>query len=389
MQEDLKNQYFQAQKMESVGRLAGGVAHDFNNMLSVILGHGELLLEQLSPNSPFYNPLQAILKAAQHSADLTRQLLAFARKQAIAPMVLDLNEVVESMLKILRRLIGENIQLIWSPCQNLGKIKIDPSQIDQILANLSVNARDAISDTGTLTIETGSVVIDASRSASPPFVALGRYAVLSVSDTGCGMDEETMAHIFEPFFTTKEPGKGTGLGLATVYGIVQQNQGGIDVVSDPGRGTTFNIYLPIVADSVRSNQEAAPQLAPQGSETILVVEDDAQVLDMTGLMLKRLGYTALLAETPEQGILLAHEHAPAINLVITDVIMPGMNGREFTDKMKAFLPELKCLYMSGYTADIISRHGVLNEGVQFIQKPFNQKGLAEKIRTILNHHRQV
>lgn len=387
-QDDLQNQYFQAQKMESVGRLAGGVAHDFNNMLSVILGHSGILLEELSPKNPFYAPLQAIFKAAEHSADLTRQLLAFARKQTVIPVMLDLNETVESMLKILRRLIGENIQLVWSPSPNLDKIKIDPSQIDQILANLSVNARDAITDTGTLTIETGSVVIDATGSASLPHVASGRYAVLSVSDTGCGMDEETVAHIFEPFFTTKEQGKGTGLGLATVYGIVQQNLGGINVVSAPGRGTTFNVYLPIAGDPMGNNgQEVAPQSTPRGSGTILVVEDDVQVLDMVGVMLERLGYAVLLAASPEQGILLAREHAHTIDLVITDVIMPGMNGREFTEKLQTFLPGLKYLYMSGYTADIISRHGVLNEGVQFIQKPISQKGLAEKIRALLNHHR--
>jgi len=386
-QEELRQQYLQAQKMESVGRLAGGVAHDFNNMLGVILGHGELILEKLSPGDEHYRPLQAMLKAAEHSASLTRQLLAFARKQTITPEVLDLNETVASILKILRRLVGENINLVYSPGRDLGKIEADPAQIDQILANLCVNACDAIAGSGTLTIETSSLTLDHSSVTTPPDLYPGRYAVLAVSDTGCGMDETTMANIFEPYFTTKELGKGTGLGLATVYGIVKQNQGGIDVTSEEGRGTTFRIYLPVSTDYVPDEQAVVAKLPTGGGETILVVEDAIQVLDMIAVMLERLGYQALMAETPEQGIQLAREHLGAIDLVITDVIMPQMNGREFINQLQVFLPGIKCLYMSGYTADIISQYGVLREGIDFIQKPFNKEVLAKKINAALHKER--
>jgi len=386
-QEELRRQYLQAQKMESIGRLAGGVAHDFNNMLGVILGHGELLLEKLTVNDQFYRPLQSMLKAAEHSASLTRQLLAFARQQPIAPEVLDLNETVASMLKILRRLVGENIHLLFSPGADLGKIEADPSQIDQILANLCVNARDAIADSGTLTIETASRTVEQAGGTGPLSLAPGRYVVLSVSDSGCGMDEETVANIFEPFFTTKELGKGTGLGLSTVYGIVKQNKGSIEVSSEVGRGTTFRIFLPVLTDYVPDERENAAKLVVGSGETVLVVEDSPQVLDMTAMMLERLGYRALLAQTPEEGIQLAREHLEAIDLVITDVIMPQMNGREFINQLRAFLPGIRCVYMSGYTADIISQYGVLREGVAFIHKPFSKETLAEKIFAALHSKR--
>ncbi len=381
MEQELRQQYIQAQKMESVGRLAGGVAHDFNNMLGVILGHGEMLLEQMAVDDTLRDSVQEILKAAQHSASLTRQLLAFARKQVNSPEVLDLNVTVTSILKILRRLIGENIDLVWVPGSGLGKLKMDPSQIDQILANLCVNARDAIADTGTVTIATKAVEL-AKGTKWSHLLPGGNYVVLSVSDTGCGMSEETIANIFEPFFTTKELGTGTGLGLATVYGIVTQNGGVIDVDSELHRGTIFSIYLPV---SMEESAVAETELTEVGGrgETVLVVEDDTQLLTMMAAILNRLGYRVLCAESPAQGIMLARQHGEEIKLILTDVIMPGMNGRELLKEIKTFSTKIKGIYMSGYTADVIDRHGVLNEGVTFIQKPFTKQSLAKKIRTVL------
>jgi two-component system, cell cycle sensor histidine kinase and response regulator CckA len=381
--EKLQAQLIQARKMESVGRLAGGVAHDFNNMLSVIIGHSELAMEQVNLDHPLYADLQEIKKAAECSANLTNQLLAFARKQTIAPRELDLNETVEGMLKMLRRLIGEDIDLAWLPGRNLWPVKMDPSQIDQILANLCVNARDAIGGVGKVTIETGMVIFDEAFAMHAGF-STGEYVVLVLSDNGCGMEKETLANIFEPFFTTKDVGKGTGLGLAMIYGIVKQNKGFINVYSEPGKGTTFKIYLPrheAVAGQVRKKGPLAPD--KRGHETILLVEDEPAILNMGKIMLERLGYRVLAEATPVKAIQLVREHAEEIHMLMTDVVLPEMNGRDLADQLQILYPGIKTLFMSGYTANAIAHHGVLDEGVYFIQKPFSMQCLAAKVREVL------
>ena len=381
----LESQLHQAQKMESVGSLAGGVAHDFNNMLGVILGHASLALLKLDPSYPLYGHLEEIRKAAERSADLTQQLLTFARKQTIAPKVLDLNDAVASMLNMLQRLIGERIQLTWQPAADLWPLKLDPSQINQILTNLCVNARDSIGDIGRITIETGNSFIDGEYCANHVDVLPGEYVRLVVSDNGCGMDNETMQRIFEPFFTTKEMGKGTGLGLATVFGIVMQNNGSINVYSEPGLGTTFTIYLPRHAGNAEQvTREGMAMSAPRGQETILLVEDEAAILDMATMILTEQGYTVLGANTPAEAIRLDNEHVGEISLLITDVIMPEMNGKDLAHHLQSLHPLLKCLFMSGYTADAIAWHGVLDEGVNFIQKPFSLYDLAIKVREVLD-----
>jgi PAS domain S-box-containing protein len=382
----IESQFQQAQKMESVGRLAGGVAHDFNNMLGVILGHLDLAMTQLGPEQPLYGHLEEIRQAARRSADLTRQLLTFARKQAILPQVLDLNATIGGLLKMLQRLIGEDINLQWLPAANLWTVKVDPTQIDQILVNLCVNARDAIDNTGQIVIETENNRFDEDYCAVHPTFVPGEYVRLSVSDDGCGMDKETLAHIFEPFFTTKAQGRGTGLGLATVYGIMRQNEGFINIYSEPGRGTIFSIYLPRHAGEIEpkpEEMEAQANTAVPGDETILLVEDEEAILNMTSTMLQRLGYTVLAAASPGDAIRLAQEHGASIHLLITDVIMPEMNGRELAQRIFTLYPGLKRLFMSGYTADVIAHRGVLEDGVQFIQKPFTLKDLSAKIREVL------
>ncbi len=382
--EKLQAQLTQVQKMESVGRLAGGIAHDFNNMLGVILGYSELVLEQVEAGQPIYSALQGIQQAAQRSADLTRQLLAFARKQTVAPLVLDLNETVASMLNMLRRLIGENIDLAWLPGGSLGPIRMDPTQIDQILANLCVNARDAVGDTGKVTIETKNVFFDKAYCSAHADVIPGEYVLLALSDNGRGMDREVLSHLFEPFFTTKEMGKGTGLGLATVYGIVKQNKGFVNVYSEPGLGTTFKLYLPCyLGKGEQSSQPEAVKPSATGNETILLVEDEPMILEMTTVMLKRQGYAVLPAISPGEAIRLAREHAGEIHLLMTDVVMPEMNGRELARNLLSLYPHLNRLFMSGYTANVIAHHGVLDEGVHFIQKPFTMQDLAIKIREVL------
>ena len=381
----LESQLQQAQKMESVGRLAGGVAHDFNNMLGVILGYTDLALMRVDLASPLHADLMAIRKTAERSANLTRQLLAFARKQTAAPKVLDLNEAVEGMLKMLRRLIGEDIDLVWLPDKNLWPVKVDPSQIDQILANLCINARDAIEGVGKLTIETGTTAFDEAYCAEHPGFVPGEYVLLAVSDDGSGMDKETQDKLFEPFFTTKEMGKGTGLGLATVYGIVKQNNGFINVYSEPGHGTTFKIYLPWhVGKAEQLKIIDSTQAISRGHETVLLVEDESAILEITTTMLEHLGYTVLAASTTGEAIRLANEHPGEIHLLITDVVMPEMNGRKLAERLMPLHPNLKLLFMSGYTSNVIAHQGVLNEGVCFIQKPFSMKDFATKVREVLD-----
>jgi PAS domain S-box-containing protein len=382
----LEAQFQQAQKMESVGRLAGGVAHDFNNMLGVIIGNAELALEEVEPSQPIYSDLAEIQKAAQRSANLTRQLLTFARKQAIAPRVLNLNETITGMMAMLARIIGENIELRWMPADDLWLVELDPTQIDQILANLCINARDAISDVGMVTIETSNWIVGESDRASGIDAAPGAYIMLAVSDTGCGMDAATRERIFEPFFTTKPVGQGTGLGLATVYGIVKQNNGFITVTSAPDQGSTFQIFLPRYLDPahVAPDNDPEPRVAAEGGgETILLVEDEPALLRLVQHTLVRLGYRVLVAGTPGAARALAETHDGPIDLLMTDVIMPEMNGRTLGLHIKQYHPNIKILFMSGYTADVIAHHGILEEGVVFIQKPFTAQSLAARIREII------
>jgi len=381
----LEGQLQQAQKMESVGRLAGGVAHDFNNMLGIILGRAELAMDRMDPAQPLFADLMEIRKAAERSANLTQQLLAFARKQTVSPKIVDLNETVEGMLKMLRRLIGEDIDLAWLPGAGMWPIKMDVSQIDQIMANLCVNARDAITDVGRITIETGNRRLDEAFCANQVGLAPGEYVLLSVNDNGCGMGKDILDKLFEPFFTTKEIGKGTGLGLATVFGIIKQNNGFINVYSELNHGTTFNIYLPRYVGKTRQMQtEALAAPIAQGHETILIAEDDSAILEITATMLEQQGYRVLSANTPGEAIRLAREYADQIHLLVTDVVMPEMNGRDLAKNLLSLYPPMKRLFMSGYTADVIAHHGVLDPGVYFIQKPFRKKDLAAKVREALD-----
>jgi len=383
--ESLQAQLNQAQKMEAIGRLAGSVAHDFNNMLVVIIGHVEILAAKLHPDSQIHHELAPILMAAQRSADLTRQLLAFARKQVVAPQLIKLNQAVEGLLPMVKRLVGEDVELDWSPGQEVGSVLMDPSQFDQIVMNLCVNARDAIDGTGTIAIETGVKVLDQSFCANHVGVAPGSYALLSVRDNGCGMSPETMSRIFEPFFTTKESGKGTGLGLATVYGMVTQNNGLIDVQSEPTWGTTFTIYLPSKGTEPVPVAPAADEAAPRsGQETILLVEDETAVLTVTTQMLEGLGYRVLAARTPSEAVELALDRSAEIDLLITDVVLPEMNGRVLARNLMALKPDLKQLFISGYTANVIAQYGVADQGGAFLQKPFTRKELAAKVAAILS-----
>jgi PAS domain S-box-containing protein len=382
--EKLQGQLIQAQKMESIGRLAGGVAHDFNNMLMVIMGNAELCKMKLDAGNPLHKWLGEISKGAVHARTLTRQLLTFARKQIIAPEILNINAIVSDMLKILSRLIGEDIRVVWRPSAVLGLVNMDPSQIDQILTNLAVNARDAIKGTGTITIETANATFDPSYCDQYPGVTPGNYVLLAFSDTGCGMDQETQTHIFEPFFTTKEVDKGTGLGLATVYGIVKQNNGYIDVYSEPGHGTQFKIYLPYALDqSVQPVTEETPEEAVGGRETVLLVEDGEPVRAITHEFLASLGYTVLVADRPEKALRLAEQHPGKIHLLLTDVIMPGMNGRDLSLRLAEIRPSIKSLFISGFTADVLTQRGILASGLNFLPKPFSRDKLARKVREVL------
>jgi two-component system cell cycle sensor histidine kinase/response regulator CckA len=381
----LEEQLHHAQKMESIGRLAGGVAHDFNNMLSIIQMSAQHAIETVDPSLSLYDDLADIGTAAARSADLTRQLLAFARRQTIAPRVLDLNESIEGLLKMLRRILGENLTLSWHPASGLWPVFVDPSQVDQILANLCVNARDAIADIGTVSIETSNRSIDENFCTSNPGFVPGDYVQVCMSDNGCGMDAETQKHIFEPFFTTKGEGKGTGLGLATVYGIVRQNNGFVNVTSAPQQGTMFTIYLP--RHLSKAAQVPAERARPvrSGRETILVVEDESAILRLITRLLEELGYSVLATRTPGEAIRVAREHVGDIHLLLSDVVMPEMNGRDLAKNVLSLYPGVRCLFMSGYTADIIAHHGVLETGVSFIQKPFSAEDLSAKIREVLEH----
>ena len=381
----LEAQLRQAQKMEAVGRLAGGIAHDFNNLLMVIQGYAELLIDRSKPGDAFRRNAEQIQEASQRAASLTRQLLAFSRKQMLAPSVLSVQSVVADMEKILRRLIGEDVELVSVNAPDLWRIKADRSQIEQVILNLAVNARDAMPRGGKLTIETENVEFDNSQARLPVVLTPGRYVMLAVTDNGCGMDSETQAHIFEPFFTTKEKGKGTGLGLATVYGIVKQSGGYIWVYSEPGQGTTFKVYLPRVEESLTPQEtQANSQNIPRGTETILLVEDEQGVRDLAREYLEISGYKVLVAENGPAAVKLVSDHKGAIDLVMTDVVMPGLSGSELTKRIEALRPAIRIMYMSGYTDQAIVHHGILGADIVLLQKPFTLNALAHKLRDALD-----
>jgi PAS domain S-box-containing protein len=379
----LQQQLIQATKMESIGRLAGGVAHDFNNMLNVIMGHVEFALDKVDASHPVAADLIEVQRAAQRSADLTRQLLAFARRQPIAPRIVDLNDHVDRMLSMLRRLIGENVTLTWQPGGNLSHVEIDPAQIDQILANLTANARDAIAGVGRVTIRTDNVSFNAAYCREHPELRAGAWVMLELADSGRGMDQETLDHIFEPFYTTKAEGQGIGLGLATVYGIVEQNRGFISASSRPGGGTTVQIFLPQATSQTETASAPPAKKRVGGRETLLLVEDEPMLLRVTQAILQRLGYTVLAASTPSQAIRFVEERGDAIRLVVSDVVMPDMNGPDLVTRLIGLAPHLKCLFVSGYFTSAILPDAVVKSGAQFLQKPFAADDLAAKVRGLL------
>ena len=383
-QRRLQQQVLQSQKMEAVGRLAGGVAHDFNNLLTVITSYSDLLLEDLAPGDAKRDDLEQVRKAADGAAALTRQLLAFSRQQVVEPRVVSLNTVVEGLQKILRRVIGEDIEVTIALAPDLGSVRADVGQLEQVLMNLVVNARDAMPTGGRLTVETANVEHDPEYARDREAAAVRRFAMLAVTDTGCGMDEATKARIFEPFFTTKETGKGTGLGLATVYGIVKQAGGFIWVYSEPGQGTSFKIYLPAVDATAERTTAASTTPAPRGTETVLLVEDAAAVRAVTKQMLERQGYTVLEAPDGEAALRLAQRHRGVIHLLLTDVVMPRVGGRELAEQLTRLRPDVKVLYASGYTDDSVVRHGILESGTAYLQKPFSPESLARKVRDVLD-----
>lgn len=381
----LELQLRQSQKMQAIGQLAGGVAHDFNNLLMVVKGHMELILSTMTPNDPLYPRLDQVQKAANRASSLTRQLLAFSRLQVLQPQVLDLNSIVSGMIQMLSRIIGENIELVFRPGGILGRVKADAGQMEQVLLNLVVNARDAMPSGGRLTIETSNVELDESYAQLHTVVKPGPYVMLAVSDTGVGIDAVTQARIFEPFFTTKEPGKGTGLGLSTVYGVVKQSDGYIWVYSEPGQGTTFKIYLPLATDAVEAPKTPNAAAAPaHGSETILLVEDEESVRSLVRDFLTSSGHTVLEAGDGPDAIHLAETHTGRIDLLVSDVVMPSISGRELSIELKKRLPHLKVLFISGYTDDSVVRHGVIEGDVAFLQKPFTMRSLASKVREVLD-----
>ena len=383
-QRELEEQFRQAQKMDAIGKLAGGVAHDFNNLLTVINGYADLLLAFMEPGNPYYSEIQEIKKAGERAASLTGQLLAFSRKQVVRPRIININQLVKDAEKMLKRIIGEHIQLVTRLDPDVLNIKIDPGQLDQVIMNLVVNARDAMPTGGTLTIETGNVALDQSYVKSHLGTTPGQYVRLVVSDTGIGMDEETKSHIFEPFFTTKGREKGTGLGLSTVYGIVKQNNGYIQVESAPGEGTTFQIYFPAVTEEENEKVDQFKRVYPGKNETILLVEDEKEVRALARKILIGNGYRVLLAKDGNTALQIAQRYPGRIHLVLTDVIMPGMNGRDVAREIQKMRPEVKVIYMSGYTYDAILPHGILEDSTRFIQKPFNTLELLQTIREALD-----
>jgi PAS domain S-box-containing protein len=381
----LEHQLREGQKMEAIGQLAAGVAHDFNNLLTAILGAAELLIETLPVGHPGREETEEISKSALRAADLTRQLLAFARQQVLAPRVLVLNDIVAGMDKLLRRLIGENIELRTVLAPGLGTVRADRGQLEQVIINLAVNARDAMPEGGKLTLETADADLDASYVATRPDLKPGAYVLLAVTDTGIGMDAETKARLFEPFFTTKPKGKGTGLGLATVYGIIHQSGGHIWVYSEPGQGTTFKVYLPRIREGAEAARPAPVSVGSlDGTETVLVVEDQEEVGRITRRILKARGYTVIAASNGHEALRVAEQHPTAIDLLITDVVMPGMSGREVGLLLGATRPTMRVLYLSGYTDESIVHHGVLEAGISFLQKPFTPDALARKVREVLD-----
>jgi two-component system, cell cycle sensor histidine kinase and response regulator CckA len=380
----LQDQLLQAQKMDAIGQLAGGVAHDFNNMIEIILLYGAMLEEDLPAADPAQQKIKAIMNTAERSADLTRQLLAFARKQIISPVPLKLNREMVPLKKLLGRLIGEDIDLNISLKKFLWDIKIDPVQLTQILTNLATNARDAIENTGSVRIETANVRVEEALGHGSKKIPAGEYVQLIFSDTGKGITKENLSRIFEPFFTTKPKGEGTGLGLSTIFGIVKQNNGFINVYSEPNQGTTFKIYFPRYQGSAETPGERLREIPLSGKETVLLVEDEAEILNLAKAALRRHGYKVLSAQSPSDALALCEKYGDTIDLLITDVVMPGMNGKELKDKVELKYPDIKVLFMSGYPADIVAHRGVLEEGVEFLQKPFSQIILAKKIREVLN-----
>lgn len=382
---ELESQLRQSQKLEGVGQLAGGIAHDFNNLLTVILGRSQMLQKKLERASPLQRDVDLIHKTAERAASLTRQLLAFSRKQLLQPKVLDLNTVVADMDKMLQRVIGEHIELATVLHPGLGRIKVDPGQMEQVIMNLAVNARDAMPQGGKLMIETANVVLDQNYTRQHMSVQPGRYVMLAVTDAGCGMDSQTQARIFEPFFTTKEPGKGTGLGLFTVYGIVKQSGGNVWVYSEAGRGSTFKIYLPHVddaADELSAIQESDREV--KGSETILLVEDEETVRELSQEILQEEGYQVLVASNGKEAIQLCQDYNGSIDLVVTDVVMPKMSGPELVRQLSSLRPAAKTLFLSGYTNASITHNEVLSPEVEFLQKPFSAEAFARKVRQILD-----
>ena len=380
----LQAQLFQAQKMEAVGQLAGGVAHDFNNLLNVILGYSDLLLERADPSDPMHKRIVQIKKSAERGATLTRQLLAFSRKQVLQPKILDINTLVVEEEQMLSRLLGEHIELTTHLEPSLGQVKADPGQMEQILMNLAVNSRDAMPDGGRLIIETENVELDEAYTNQHLGARPGSFVMLKVSDTGIGIDPETQAHIFEPFFTTKEPGKGTGLGLSTVYGIVKQSEGFIWVYSEPGMGTTFKIYLPRVdAVAEAPSEEKAAARTAQSQATVLIVEDEESLRELAREFLESAGYKVLMAKNGPEALQIAAQHPGPIEILVTDVVMPGMSGREVARRLASFRPAMKVLYVSGYTNNAIAHHGVLDPRVAFLEKPFTKNDLLSKVRELL------
>jgi nitrogen-specific signal transduction histidine kinase/ActR/RegA family two-component response regulator len=384
--EKSKQQLLQAQKMEAIGRLAGGVAHDFNNLLSVIVGYSSVALEHPGLSDAARSAVEQVLQAGERATSLTRHLLAFSRQQVLQPRVLDLNDVLASMEKMVKRLIGEDIELVFLLGTPLWRVKVDPGQIEQVLMNLVVNSRDAMPQGGQLTIETRNVDLDERYATEHVGTSPGPHVVLMVSDTGCGMDAATRSRVFEPFFTTKEQGKGTGLGLSTVHGIVQQSGGSIWLYSEPGLGTTFKIYLPAVPEGVRSPQESERDDPASlfGSETILLVEDDPPLRTLARTLLERRGYQVLAAGSAQEALRLSEGHAGPIHLLLTDVVMPQMSGRVLAEKLGPLRPEMRVLYMSGYTDDAVVRHGILHSEVAFLQKPISSAALLRKVRDTLD-----